>query len=1273
VARPLLSGPFAEEAARACYYWPGERLLSREAPFEFTWGRWYNGFDDDGRPAKIPLRKRGFTYQDYAYGSDTPAEFLPPGGETVIQHALICSKTTFLLVIDVDYPENLPGSATGQLLSWTDAMSVRGTHFHIGVDMRGTGEADWPVQGRTAWGDIKSNGFVAAPGSLHYSGQQYAPTSATAAEKLVKATPELLAALEADKQALAAARHAQWGLSTGTGLPDGTYLYASGYTAGSWEQIPDGGLVHDDELKDLLWDMHVRYGREEAECRDQWFRLAGALSSPWTEKDFARHWRRVPARRLEELEKDDATRFYEDFGLRMPEPQWQAEEQRQQEEYQARQVPSGTGAAGFGPPPQVPPGGFEVPGVNYLPAWLGSGVFDAGEPTDADNALAVLNRAVSVLRLDEESDSWLLRDTGVWRVDDDAPQAVIMELRKLMPRGCADPVKVMGLDPETDGADISALKKQAKNYERLSAAGTVAAVTRLMKAVAVQYRQAGGTVRAGTLDSDPEILWAGGVPWDLRASLHGPVRAALDRNTPHLHSAGCVPDASAGTPLWDALMREVWVNRDGKPDQELASWALLVLSAGVTGYPKKVIPVLKGGTDRGKSTVIDALSDILGSYFRPLNPKVLDSGTSTHDTVLMELKGARLTFLDEGIKRGTMATTRLKRLAGGSSITANRMRQDPVTFKPTHTLVITLNPEDSFSFDDPAVDSRIRLLPCDGSPERVVAAARRFNYFKSPQWLAERPGVLAKLMQAAAWMLADDQALSKDRAPVTVQVAEQGVKDEEDDVLRWFLEATTDCPEGYGSRELFIAFREWTRETKGDRGFIPSETKWGLRMNELVPEDVAHRLVTPNKSRLRRRKPLQPGSYGPSGGFRPTTAAEFMGQSRGVAETISPVVIHRPGTEGSGPGTHSHQTGVGNPPEKANPPENPPGPFSQVSPLSKVSTVGTVGYNLTTTTENQTPKTHIETYDGKELGSTHRPPDPPPGPAAECQLAPGPGDPAAAVKSLPAETGENGKIRENGDSPPNQKNPRKRLTDEERAQRLAARKDKLACERADARRDKIAELGGPLVQLPAIVLRDQSILPCTPEQAAAWLEPMTAELSVDVEHSGYPAQHKDYALRLVQLGNEHSAVVLDPGDPEQAQVVRNALRAAQVLHAHSALADLIPLEAAGLGDKTMWDKMRDSVLLAKLSDPALCDSDEAGLKALAKALLGPDYALSWKAEQLKNAIFAAGGWLIECEVTTPLERSGWAQIPLCEAFVRYAAADVLDCSAVWAKLVERNQ
>jgi hypothetical protein len=245
------------------------------------------------------------------------------------------------------------------------------------------------------------------------------------------------------------------------------------------------------------------------------------------------------------------------------------------------------------------------------------------------------------------------------------------------------------------------------------------------------------------------------------------------------------------------------------------------------------------------------------------------------------------------------------------------------------------------------------------------------------------------------------------------------------------------------------------------------------------------------------------------------------------------------------------------------------------------------------------------------------------------------------------------------------------MTPEQRQERLEAKRAETARAKADERSARLLELGGPIVRLPAIVLRDQTIIPVTARQASDFLVPFLPALGIDVEHTGYSIGHENYALRLVQLGGESGAVVFDPSDPESAQVISMALQSAQKLHAHSALADLIPSEHAGLCDSSVWDKMVDTVILAKLIDPSLTDSDESGLKPLARNLLGADYAVSWKCDQLKAEIFKSQGWLVETELLTPVEKSGWAQIPFCEAFVRYAASDVLDCNAV-ARVLEHQ-
>lgn len=1251
-------------------------------PFQFTTGRWYNRPREDGGFAKAPAYREGFTYDGFAYGTDTPEDFTPAGAP--LQWSLICSPAAQFLAIDVDYPENLPGSATGEHVSWNDAISTRGAHFHVGVDMRGVPAADWPLQGRTAWGDIKAAGFIPLPGSVHYSGEPYAPAGAWKAvpPALVRATPELVAALRRDREEhalgrLAAAR-AQLGTGGATRLPDGSYLYASGYAGGTWEQLADGALAHDDELKDLVWDMHVVYGRPESEVRYHWERLARALGTPWTEADFARHWRRVPARRAEVLENDDATRLEADFGLRMLPPAMERQWEGQRAEFDRRAKAAAD--AGTPPPTPVPDDGpFEDPtdpGADLFDWNLGVGsyprVFDAGAPTDSDNARAVLARIGGVSAYLTDRGAWLKRVGARW--DDTELGAnlkpVLAALEEVMPAGCADPVKQMGKDPDAEGGEIAALKAQAKNLDRFKSSATRASIAVACADTAIRYSGRGLATRADQLDTDPEILWAGGVPWDLRASARVPVRAALSRHTPHVMSAAVVPDPSAPHERWDAFCAALW------PDPAGREWALDVMSVCLTGYSDAVMPILMGDPGRGKTHLVTRLIDVLGgnhawSYGGVMESELLQANAKVHGTFTLALKGKRLAFVDEAPGHGMAAQRRLKSLTGGGALQGNRMRENPVSFAPTHTLVMTANHEDPPPLDEPALQRRARLVFFEGDVGAVSAASAAID--GSPEaraaWRAEMPWVLADMMARAARWLADRHVADADRAPLSWQGKTADEVITQDPVTAW-LESGEVAPDPAGTRASVLR-ENFTGWCKGQGLPVPTLTKWGRRLTELgFP--VSGRDAG--------------GRYRPLRVVLPGAEAFMHGQPS--TATVHPTV-HPEKPQVSGVALYSmyglysnnyysHKEEDKNPPYA--PPGTPPHTYKEEAetrqpdiptfdPSDARSDLGIHGFvhGCATVQDRAQPFTDLSDS-GQE-----KPDVPWKGASTETEAlggkssayAPPLSPEAAGAQSGPfPENGENDKKAENVDSPPKRKTRANRLTDEEKAARAQARKDQLAADRAAAKAAKVAELGGPGVPLPAVVLRDGTILPLSAQQARTWLEGCLGALSVDVEHSGYQLGHRDYALRLVQLGNEGSAVVFDPSQAAQAQVIAWALASAARLHAHSALADLIPLEHAGLGNASMWDKMTDTVILAKLADPALCDSDEAGLKALAKALLGPDYALSWRYDELRREIFAAGGWIGDCEPDTPVARSGWANVPLCEGFVRYAASDVMDCAAV---------
>lgn len=243
---------------------------------------------------------------------------------------------------------------------------------------------------------------------------------------------------------------------------------------------------------------------------------------------------------------------------------------------------------------------------------------------------------------------------------------------------------------------------------------------------------------------------------------------------------------------------------------------------------------------------------------------------------------------------------------------------------------------------------------------------------------------------------------------------------------------------------------------------------------------------------------------------------------------------------------------------------------------------------------------------------------------------------------------------------------------EAKARRAAERealKITRAQERAEAKEQaaalKLEQAEGGTVELPAVVLRDGTVKHVSDQDAWAVMELYLADMCLDCETSGYPLGHKLYELRTIQLGGEEAAVVYDASDPAQTEIAALALHMAGRLRAHSATADVIPVVAAGLiAWDAIWAKMHDSVLSAKLTDPAMSGSDADALKELARDLLG-DYAVSPAAEIAKNALFKVMGCLVDTTLTTPPERNGWHRVNrCCVTMTRYAGSDVLDLAAV---------
>lgn len=821
---------------------------------------------------------------------------------------------------------------------------------------------------------------------------------------------------------------------------------------------------------------------------------------------------------------------------------------------------------------------------------IGAHAFDPTVELDQPLAAAVLERTAPALRYAWDASTWLLRGPEVWATATDLAGWACAEVAELMPHG----------DPGAEKG--SAEQRRAGRRARMMTSRGAAGVSSKMRALT-----SGGThpsaLRLADLDAEPEVLWAGrgerAAAYSLRASDEAPVLAGLDPGTPHLRSAAVEPTRGP-TPLWDAFTAAVW------PDPELRAWAIRVLSISLTGYPDAALPILLGPTGRGKTQAIHLVMSVLGNYADAASPKLLTGDDSSHSTIVYALRGVRLAYVDEGPREGRWAAERLKQLTGGTALTAHQMRQDPITFQPSHTLVLSANDEPHLL--DPAVRRRVRLIPCDGDPQAVNDTRTRIGPTNGPAWRAEAPAVLGALMAEAAAWLADRSTGETAAGPEGVRERAELIAWEQDPVRRWVEDETEEDSPGTRSRTLFEAFVLWARAGNTHPSRVPTETVWGRQMTAL-----GYPAIKTRDANLRARRLRSPGGW-----VEPLPPMPAAAMARPASPPVDKPVDGGGSVEGRGGSDSRPSTG-----------ETP-------GQTPRTSESGGCGGSAPSYQETRAPAhTHPQ-----GAGEQEKPPNPPrivanTGP--DLHVHPIPNPPQTLHTPEPPSTG----------------------AESARSKRQATTEAKRAA--------AVEEASGPRHALPVVVHRDgqlRSVTVAEAEHEATEAARRSRGLTVDVETTARPVGHREHALRTVQLGGADLAVVLDPADPAQAETIRRVLAQAPVLHAHSATADLAPLAAAGLLDADeAWQRMADTAIPAKLADPANA-GDDAGLKALSAAVLGP-HAVSPAADEARAALFKAGRWLTSPKPDTPLERIGWAQAdPTSATMLRYAAADVLDTAAL---------
>lgn len=462
--------------------------------------------------------------------------------------------------------------------------------------------------------------------------------------------------------------------------------------------------------------------------------------------------------------------------------------------------PEPPAADGGSPPPWPPPPEPDPPPpdpdpvpVDTLPARLQLPYTDLGNARRFDLLYG------QDVRWCDARERWLAWEGTRWAWDD-------RRLIHAMAQGTVDRLRDEVLDLQRRAKDERDPERRVALEERVEAAAkhaTKSQATARVSAIQSEARALPGRpIAIQDLDADPWVLNAQNVTLDLRT---GDARAHR-RQDLLTHQAAVPYVEGAWCPTWEAFLRQIF------PDMgDVVAFLRRSVGYCLTGdVSEQKFWVLLGDGANGKSTFLEVVMWLLGSYARPLAPGFLEQKRNDdgHPTDVADLQGARFTASSE-VKQGrSLDESKVKRLTGGDRVKARFMNQDFFEFDPTHKLWLATNHRLRVRGADHGIWRRTIVVPFG-----VQIPEDQQDPHLKDKLKAEGPGILNWALQGLTEWKAGRLA-----PPRAVMAAVEDYRNTED-LVGAFVSECCAVDERFRGKvsDLYDAYRRWF-EASGQLG-----------------------------------------------------------------------------------------------------------------------------------------------------------------------------------------------------------------------------------------------------------------------------------------------------------------------------------------------------------------------------------------------------------------------------------------------------------------------
>lgn len=372
---------------------------------------------------------------------------------------------------------------------------------------------------------------------------------------------------------------------------------------------------------------------------------------------------------------------------------------------------------------------------------------------------------------------WLAYDNGIWK--EDLSATINSHARSI----CVDEANRILQQGATEKEKLEA-SKQAKSLSSSRQLGAILNLAQQNPRVIVQQEK---------FDANPDLL---GTPDGVIDLLTG------QRVEPHPEmyiSKSTTVAPGPPSALWRQFLDDACAG-----DVEFEDYLQKVAGYCLTAHTyESLLFFLWGEGKRGKSTFVDTLSAVLGSYAKVAQMSTFTAKkTDRHTTELAALAGARLVTAQETQENEYWDEARVKSLTGGDSVTARFLFKDDFTFVPGFKLLFSGNSRPKIQNADTAMRRRVHLIPFNNLPKVVDPR------FKDKLKQNELPGVLTWMIEGAIKWREEilRSGVTGLRMPKIVEDATSAYFEQEDPFGRW----QKDCLIWEGTCSGAKAYQSWT-------------------------------------------------------------------------------------------------------------------------------------------------------------------------------------------------------------------------------------------------------------------------------------------------------------------------------------------------------------------------------------------------------------------------------------------------------------------------------